>query len=186
MRVRSVALGGVRADHRHGFLPRVGGSESPDLSWAMPVASQVFLVSSFPGTQRRSKNDQFTFPRANQLWGFDGLWTVRILFRQSAKDEAFQDFSCHSWIPLPVFEFERTFIQKMFVKLCAWFGPDHAKTIFKHFELFFSNERSRGLGVFLAGKTRFFHVSLQIAPRQGFRNIQPNQYKEKQQMGLMR
>ena len=41
------------------------------------------------------------------------------------------------------------------------------------------------VGVFCAGRNRFFNVSLQTAP-QGFWNIQPNQYKEKQQMGLRR
>ena len=107
--------------------------------------SQVFL--------ERKDDQRMISLHSRAQTSFDGLWTVRILFRQSAKDEAFQDFSCHGWIPLPVFEFESTFIQKMFVELCAWFGPEHAKTIFKHFELFFSNERSRGLGVFLAGKT---------------------------------
>ena len=74
-------LGGVRADHRHGFLPRVGGSESPDLSWAMPLASQVFLVSSFPGRRRRSKNDQFNIP-AHKIatlrlrWSMDSPYSV--------------------------------------------------------------------------------------------------------------
>ena len=88
--------------------------------------SQVFLEG-----EDDQRTISLTFLRTKlQLWGFDGLWTVRILFRQSAKDEAFQDFSCHSWIPLPVFEFERTFMQKMFVELCAWFRPEHAKTSF--------------------------------------------------------
>ena len=59
-----------------------------------------------------------------------------------------------SWIPLPVFKSERTFMQKMFVELCAWFRPDHAKTSFNLIlSYFFLNERSRGLCVFLAGKT---------------------------------
>ena len=75
--------------------------------------------------------------------------------------------------------------------------PKHLSSILT---FFFSKESSRGLHcysikgdcvlllsvVFLAGKKKFFNVSLQIAPWQGFHNIIPNQYKEKQQMGLMR
>jgi len=75
--------------------------------------------------------------------------------------------------------------------------PKHFSSILSSF---FSNERSRGLHChsingdsvlllpvfFVREKNRFFHVSLQIAPWQGFRNIQANQYKEQQQMGLRR
>ena len=42
------------------------------------------------------------------------------------------------------------------------------------------------VGVLFAGRNKFFNVGLQIAPWQGFHNIQPNQYKEKQQIGLRR
>ena len=48
--------------------------------------------------------------------------------------------------------FQRTFMRKMLVKLCAWFRPENAKTCFKHLEFFFSNERSHGLGVFFCRK----------------------------------
>ena len=106
----------------------------------------------------------------------------------------------YNWIPLPVFMFERTFMQKMFVKLCAWFGPENTKPCFKHLELFFlewkkpwpsllQHQRGFGavvVGVFFPGKSRFFNVRLQIAPGQGFHNIQSIQCKEKQQMGLRR
>jgi len=63
-------------------------------------------------------------------------------------------------------------------------------------ELFFSNEKpwpsllqhQGGLGVVVGVflQERFFNASLQIAPWQGFHNIEPNQYKEKQQMGVGR
>ena len=76
----------------------------------------------------------------------------------------------------------------MFVKLCGWLGPENAKHVSSILSYFFSNERSRGLHCysikgdsvlllpvfFWAGKSRFFNVSLQIAPWQGFHNIQPS------------
>ena len=44
--------------------------------------------------------------------------------------------------------FERAFVQKMFVELCASFRPEHAKTIFSLIlSYFFLNERSCDLGV---------------------------------------
>ena len=39
----------------------------------------------------------------------------------------------HSWIPLPVFTL-RTFVWKLVVKLCTWFGAENAKAFFKHLE----------------------------------------------------
>ena len=111
----------------------------------------------------------------------------------------------HNWIPLPLFMSERTFMQKMFVKLRAWFGPEHAKTSCKHLRSWvifsrmieavaFIATASKGIGCcccrcffFFCGKKTSFSASLQIAPWQGFYNIiQPNQYKEKQQVGHRR
>ena len=56
----------------------------------------------------------------------------------------------HTWIPLPVFMFEKTFMSKMFVKLCAWFGPQHAKTICKHLRSWVIFSRMKEAVAFIA------------------------------------